>query len=187
MRVRVSGSETKIPTGYEVEKILWDSKLQLPKKNPLQNVLKKEIDSLETYLLTEQSTTGGEISINLVKDFFAGKKKIKPEHESFYDYYLKFVEDKKGEGKAHDTIRIYNNTYTMLKEFAPKLKICEINLKFIEKFDAYLRDVRGNQEGGRENKHKNIRAVILDMLKHDIVIIFTTNSCFIAFWCYNKM
>ena len=60
---------------------------------------------METHLLTEQST-GGEISINLVKDFFAGKKKIKPEHESFYDYYLKFVEDKKNEGKAQDTIRM---------------------------------------------------------------------------------
>jgi stress-induced morphogen len=127
LRVRVSGNETKIPTGYEVEKSLWDSKLQLPKKNPLQNVLKKEIDSLETHLLTEQST-GGEISINLVKDFFAGKKKIKPEHESFYDYYLKIVEDKKNEGKAQDTIRIYNGTYKILKEFAPKLKISDITL-----------------------------------------------------------
>jgi integrase len=58
----------------------------------------------------------------------------------------------------------------MLKEFAPKLKICDINLKFIEKFDAFLRDEKGNQEGGRENKHKNLRAVILDMIRHDINI-----------------
>ncbi|MEA4984158.1 Tyrosine recombinase XerC [bioreactor metagenome] len=169
LRVRISGNETKIPTGYEVEKSLWDSKLQLPKKNPLQNVLKKEIDTLETHLLTEQST-GGEISINLVKDFFAGKKKIKPEHESFYDYYLKFVEDKKNEGKAQDTIRIYNGTYKILKEFAPKLKISDITLRFIQDFDAYLRDKRGNDDGGRENKHKNIRAVILDMISHDIPV-----------------
>lgn len=169
LRVRVSGDETKIPTGYEVEKNFWDTKLQLPKKNPLQNVLKKEIDSLETYLLTEQST-GGEISINLVKDFFAGKKKIKREHESFYDYYLKFVEDKKNEGKAHDTIRIYNGTYKILKEFAPKLKISDITLRFIQDFDIYLRDKRGNEDGGRENKHKNIRAVILDMISHDIPV-----------------
>lgn len=58
----------------------------------------------------------------------------------------------------------------MLKEFSPKLKICDVNLKFIEKFDAFLRDKKGNQEGGRENKHKNIRAVILDMIRHDINI-----------------
>lgn len=58
----------------------------------------------------------------------------------------------------------------MLKEFSPKLKISDVNLKFIEKFDAFLRDVKGNQDGGRENKHKNIRAVILDMIRHDINI-----------------
>ena len=63
LRVRVSGNKTKIPTGYEVEKSLWDSQLQLPKKNPLQNVLKKEIDSLETYLLTEQGTGEKYLSI----------------------------------------------------------------------------------------------------------------------------
>ncbi|MFV0418635.1 MAG: phage integrase SAM-like domain-containing protein [Dysgonomonas sp.] len=169
LRIRIQGSETKIPTGYEVERNLWDSKLQLPKKNPLQNVLKKDIDNIETHLLTELST-GGEISIEFVKDFFAGKKKIKPEHESFYDYYLKFVEDKKNGGAAQDTIRIYNGTYKILKEYAPKLRISDITLRFVEDFDAYLRDERENQDGGRENKHKNIRAVLLDMIRHDIKV-----------------
>lgn len=168
-RVMVMGQETKIPTGYEIEKSLWDSKAKLSKKNPLRTVIGNIKSDLETYLLTEQGM-GGELSIQLVKDFFGGKKKVKPENGSFYDYYLEFVEEKKKAGKDSDTIRIYNNTYTMLKEFAPKLRICDVNLKFIEKFDAFLRDEKGNQEGGRENKHKNIRAVILDMIRHDINI-----------------
>jgi hypothetical protein len=29
---------------------------------------------------------GGELSIQFVKDYFGGKKKIKPENGSFYDY-----------------------------------------------------------------------------------------------------
>jgi len=169
LRVMVMGQETKIPTGYEIEKNLWDSKTKLPKKNPLRTVIGNIKSDLETHLLTEQGM-GGELSIQLVRDYFGGKKKIKPENGSFYDYYLEFVEEKKKEGKDDDTIRIYNNTYTMLKEFAPKLKISDVNLKFIEKFDAYLRDIKGNQPGGRENKHKNIRAVILDMIRHDINI-----------------
>ena len=86
------------------------------------------------------------------------------------DYFLDFIESKKKEGKDEDTIRIYNNTHNILKEFSPKLKICDVNLKFIEQFDAYLRDIKGNKEGGRENKHKNMRAVILDMIRHDINI-----------------
>ena len=101
-----------------------------------------------------------------MKDFFAGKK-IKPEHESFYDYYLKFVEDKKNEGKAQDTIRIYNGTYKILKEFAPELKISDVTLRFIQDFNTYLRDKRGNDDAGMENKHKNIRAVISDMIRLD--------------------
>jgi integrase len=163
------GEETKIPTGYEIEKNLWDCKAKLPKKNPFRTVVGNLKSDLETYLLTEKGM-GGELSIQLVKDYFGGKKRIKPENGSFYDYYLEFVEKKKNEGKDDDTIRIYTNTYNMLKEFAPKLKICEVNLKFIEKFDAFLRDVKGNQDGGRENKHKNIRAVLLDMIRHDINI-----------------
>ncbi|MFR0677931.1 tyrosine-type recombinase/integrase [Dysgonomonas mossii] len=167
--VRVMGEAIRVPSGYEIEESLWDNKAKLPKKNPLRTVIGNIKSDLETFLLTEQGM-GGELSLNLVRDYFGGKKKIKPENGSFYDYYLEFVEDKKKAGKDDDTIRIYNNTYVMLKEFAPKLKICDINLKFIEKFDAFLRDVKGNQDGGRENKHKNIRAVILDMIRHDINI-----------------
>lgn len=169
LRVMVMGEETRVPTGYEIEKSLWDSKAKLPKKNPLRTVIGNIKSDLETHLLTEQGM-GGELSLQLVRDYFGGKKKVKPENGSFYDYYLEFVEEKKRAGKDADTIRIYNNTYTMLKEFSPKLKICDVNLKFIEKFDAFLRDVKGDQSGGRENKHKNIRAVILDMIRHDINI-----------------
>ena len=169
LRVTVIGEETKIPTGYEIDKNLWDTKSKLPKKNPLRTVIGKIKIDLETHLLTEQSL-GGELSIQLVKDYFRNKKRIKPENTSFLDYFLDFIESKKKEGKDEDTIRIYNNTHKRLKEFSPKLKICDVNLKFIEQFDAYLRDIKGNKEGGRENKHKNMRAVILDMIRHDINI-----------------
>lgn len=169
LRIMVKGENIKVTTGYHISKNLWDNKAQLPKNNPLRTVISKMVTDLETHLLTEQAT-GGELSIQLIKDYFGGKKKIKPENGSFYDYYLEFVENKKKEGKDADTIRIYNNTYAMLKEFSPKLRICDINLTFIEKFDAFLRDVKGNQSGGRENKHKNLRAVILDILRHDIKV-----------------
>lgn len=168
-RVMVMGEETKIPIGYETEKNLWDNKSQLPKKNPLRTLIQNKKTELENYLLTEQAT-GGELSIQMVKDYFGGKRKIKPENGSFYEYYEEFVDNKKKEGKDTDTIRIYEGTCKMLKEFAPKLKICDVNLKFIENFDAFLRDKKHNQDGGRENKHKNIRAVILDMNRHDINI-----------------
>ena len=33
-----------------------------------------------------------------------------------------------------------------------------------------MREVNGNSGGGRNPKHKNLRTVILDMLKHEIPI-----------------
>ena len=50
------------------------------------------------------------------------------------------------------------------------MRICDVTLDFIEKFDAYMRDVNGNSAGGRNPKHKNIRTVLLDIEKHRIPI-----------------
>ncbi len=169
LRIRVMGEETKIPTGHEIDRKLWDSNKQLPKNNPLLTVIQNEKVRIETHLLTELAT-GGELSIQLVKDFYNNKRKIKPENTSFYDYYLKFVEGKRKAEKDKDTIRIYEGTYKRLKEFSPDLKIKDVDLNFIESFDDFLRDVKNNKDGGRENKHKNLRAVILDMINHDINI-----------------
>lgn len=108
LRIMVKGENIKVTTGYYISKNLWDNKAQLPKNNPLRTVISKIVTDLETHLLTEQAT-GGELSIQLIKDYFGGKKKIKPENGSFYDYYLEFVENKKKEGKDADTIRIGNN------------------------------------------------------------------------------
>lgn len=83
------GQETQIPTGYEIGKDLWDNKAKLPKKNPLRAVIGNIKSNLETYPLTEQGM-GGELSIELVKDYWDGKKKVKPENTSFYDYCFEF-------------------------------------------------------------------------------------------------
>lgn len=72
-RVMVWGEESKIPTGFDIDKNLWDSKSKLPKKTPLRTVIGNLKAELETCLLTELGM-GGELSLKLVKDFFSGKK-----------------------------------------------------------------------------------------------------------------
>jgi hypothetical protein len=74
--VRVMGEAIRVPSGYEIEENLWDNKAKLPKKNPLRTVIGNIKSDLETFLLTEQGM-GGELSLNLVRDYFGGKKKIK--------------------------------------------------------------------------------------------------------------
>lgn len=76
----------------------------------------------------------------------------------------------------------YMNTYNALKAYRKVIDISEINLSFIEDFDVFLRDVRGNEDGGRANKHKHLKTIILDMIKHDLPIknpypLFKTPKC----------
>ena len=67
-----------------------------------------------------------------------------------------------------EDIRVYMTTYNVLKEFREEFLLSDISLSFIEEFDDHMKEVNGNSSGGRNPKHKNMRTVILDMLKHDI-------------------
>ena len=64
----------------------------------------------------------------------------------------------------------YLNTYNALKDYKPIIDISDIDLSFIEDFDRFLREVRGNGDGGRANKHKHLKTIILDMIKHDLPV-----------------
>ncbi|MDR0630894.1 MAG: site-specific integrase [Holosporales bacterium] len=169
LRVRVKDKETKLTTNLEIEKERWDFKKHAPKDKALLIQLNKKKQDLELHI-NRALADGQELTIDLVKDFYSGKRKVKPESQSFYIYYLGFVERKRKEGLTPETIRVYMTTYNMLKEFKLEFKISDLNLSFIEDFDDFMRDERGNANGGRNPKHKNLRTVILDMIKHDISI-----------------
>jgi site-specific recombinase XerD len=169
LRVKIYREEARFPTDLYATKEEWDFTKQLPKKNPLLTTIKNSIAILEQHLLTELAT-GSEISMQTVRDFFSGKKKVKPEHQSFYTHFLEYIEKVRRDGVVKDTIRIYKGTLNLLQEFRPKLKVSDIDLKLIEDFDIFLRDVHNNADGGRVNKHKNIRSVILHLKKHDIPV-----------------
>ena len=168
LRVRVYNRETKVPTNIEVDKNGWDVKRREPKEKSLKIVLSKKILGLESYL-NNCIASDTELSIELVKDFFATKKHVTPKQDSFYDYYLAYVERRKKDLNKV-TIRVYMTTYNVLKAFKPKLRLSDINLSLIEGFDEYMRVTNGNADGGRYPKHKNLKTVLLDMQKHDIPV-----------------
>ena len=69
--------ETKVPTNIEVDKNGWDVKRREPKEKSLKIVLSKKILGLESYL-NNCIASDTELSIELVKDFFATKKHVTP-------------------------------------------------------------------------------------------------------------
>lgn len=167
LRIRVGIKETKVSVKLDVRKEQWDAKKKAPKDKALLILLNRKITELELYI-NRILVEGQELTIDVVKEFYSGKKKVKPENGSLYDYYLEFVERKRKEGLNPETIRVYMTTYNVLKEFKENIRISDISLPFIEKFDDHMREVNGNSAGGRNPKHKNLRTVILDMQKRNI-------------------
>ena len=169
LRIRVGTKETKVPTKLDVFKTEWDNKFKQPKCKALLILLNKKIMELDLYI-NRCMADGRELNIDLVKAYYSKKSEDQQESQSFYTYYLDFVDRKAKDGLNPETVRVYMTTYRMMKKFRAELKISDISLETIEKFDEYMRDVNGNTAGGRQPKHKNLRSVILDIQKHKIPI-----------------
>ena len=95
LRIRVGIKETKVSAHLDVRKEQWDDKKKEPKDKALLILLNRKVMELELYIhriLVE----GQELTIDVVKEFYSGKKKVKPENGSLYDYYLEFVETQRG-------------------------------------------------------------------------------------------
>lgn len=169
LRIRVKNKETKVPTGLDVAKERWDDKRKEPKDKALLILLNKKRTEID--LRVNRALADGQaLNIDLIKQCCSERKILKPENQSFYDYYLDFVERKKKENLDSETIRVYKTTYNILKEFRSEILISDISLSLIENFDDYMQEVRGNASGGRNPKHKNLRTVILDIEKHNIPV-----------------
>lgn len=169
LRVRVRDKETKLPANIDVRKVDWDKKRREPKDRALLTQLNRKVMDLDLNI-NRTLAEGHELTVELVKELHSGKRKPKREKESFYAYYLDFVERKRKEGLNESTLRVYMNTFSILKGFRKEFAISDLSLVFIEKFDDYLRDEKGNSPGGRLPKHKNIRTVVLDIEKHGIPV-----------------
>lgn len=182
LRVRVYDRETKIPTNLDVAPSDWNAKRKEPKERTLRLALVSKVLSIETFLNTNIATNLP-ISIEAVRNHVASSnpRTKSSSNGSFYDYYSAFVERMKST-LSKSTIMAYQNTFNALKLFRKHIDISEISLSLIEEFDIFLRDVRGNEDGGRANKHKHLKTIILDMIKHELPVknpypLFKTPKC----------
>ena len=106
LRVRVFRKETKVPTNLDVEQDRWDAKIPEPKDKALLIQLNKKKTELDIYI-NRALVDGQQLTIELIKEFYSGKHKMKPENESFYSYYLDFVERKRiKDGDKSSTLEI---------------------------------------------------------------------------------
>ena len=107
-RGRVGFRDTKIPTNLDAFPDQWDKRKNEPRNKALLIQLSKKVLELDLHI-NRCLADGQELTLDLIRDFYSGKRKIKPELGSFYDYYLDFVERKRKEGINPETIRVYDN------------------------------------------------------------------------------
>ncbi|RYU90701.1 hypothetical protein EWM62_08625 [Mucilaginibacter terrigena] len=67
------------------------------------------------------------------------------------------------------TLKTYRSTLNVLKKFAPKASFGDLTYAFIQKFDVYMSQKRGNSLNGRWGRHKCLRAVIREAIKKELI------------------
>ncbi|MEG2061873.1 MAG: Arm DNA-binding domain-containing protein, partial [Alistipes sp.] len=94
LRVRVGFRDTKIPTNLDAFPDQWDKRKNEPRNKALLIQLNKKVLDLDLHI-NRCLADGQDLTLDLIRDFYSGKRKVKPEFGSFYDYYLDFVERKR--------------------------------------------------------------------------------------------
>lgn len=167
-QVTIDSKVLKLTSGEFVELSLWNKKdglIKGAKSSVANSLLESDISRIKDFL-REQRSLGNTLSTDLVKKYFS--KKSNDDFSTAYDEFCKrkFLEVCEGT----------QNHYLLLKrrvlEFKPNLKVQDIDLIFIEKFDAFLRKKSVITDAGLFNRHKNFKSFIRYAIKQKLI---TTN------------
>lgn len=162
--IRVGQANLQVsPAVWDVKKGLVDiSKLNKNAKDyrihkadceELNKTILHQLSEFNRFML-EQERLGITVTPDKVRNYFDVGKTI-----SFYDFWDKQIELMKPNLRA-STLFSYENTKKILKLFKPHLDFGDVNAELIKRWDNYLKEERGNNDGGRYNRHKNLKAIL---------------------------
>ena len=164
-RVTINSNVLKLSSGEYCEENKWNPKegaFKGSKSSYENSLLDNEMSRIKDYL-REQRSIGNYLDIELVKSFYSTNDK-----DDFYEYYDKFCEKKFTE-LSEGTQYHYEILLKRLKQFKKEIKLSQINLSFIEKFDSFLSTKFNTGNSGRWSRHKNLKAVLGNALKNNII------------------
>jgi integrase len=165
-RVTIDKRTVKLPSGEFIEQTNWnksDGLVKGSKSSLVNSLLDNDVSRIKDFL-REQRSLGNTLSTDLVKKYFS--KNSTDDFSTIYDEFCnrKFLEVCGGTQKH----------YLLLKkrvlEFRPNLKVQEIDLKFIEKFDTFLRNKSVITDAGLFNRHKNFKTFIRYLIKQKLIV-----------------
>jgi integrase/recombinase XerD len=151
---------SKISVGEKIDPSFWNpDERRVKRKHPLATLInskiEKKISELRKKVLTEEVT-------NYTVDLKTVFKKEKLKEIDFYQ----FAEDQiKEKNYAAETRRAYHIYIEKLKGFKKSLRLSDINYKFLQSYEAYLRDELKNSSNTIWGNFKFINTMTNDAIK----------------------
>ena len=167
--VTANGRRTKFCINNYATEDIWDGKrglIDISKvmKSKEYRKSKSFYESLNEQILQKisefrlfmmaQERFGVVISIDIIRSFFKASTGIS--FYAFWDDQIKIMIPK----LRPSTILSYQDTKKILMKFRPRLDFGDFSLDTIKNFDNYLITERTNSDGGRFNRHKNLRSIL---------------------------
>ena len=158
----------KIPSGKEIHPKYWDwdnSRVirSFPLASEMNQYFAHKIEAFKRFMLKEE-ILDRKINRETIKDYFNNRADI-----TFYKFWEEQMKAWEGT-KAPSTIVYYRVVLKALRTYRANLNFSDIDVRFVEGFEKYLRIVRKNTNGGILNKHKCLKAMIRAALRKGYVV-----------------
>ena len=143
----------------------WNQKDGLVKGSKTSQInclLDSQVAILKDFL-RQQKSIGTTLTTDLVKTFYS--KDDKDDFIVAYDTFCK----RKFKEVSLGTQKHYLLLKKRIEQFRPNLKVQDIDLRFIENFDTFLRNKSVISDAGLFNRHKNLKAFIRFAIKQNLL------------------
>lgn len=164
-RVIIDKKTIKLTSGeYELESN-WNKKDGLVKGSKTSQInclLDSQVAMLKDFL-RQQKSIGTTLTTDLVKTFYS-----KDDKDDFFIAYDTFCKRKFKEVSL-GTQKHYLLLKKRIEQYRPNLKVQDIDLRFIENFDTFLRNKSVISDAGLFNRHKNLKAFIRFAIKQNLL------------------
>jgi integrase len=164
-RVTINSVVLKLTSGEYTEESNWNSENGFFKgsKSSIKNsLLDNEMGRIKDFL-REQRSIGNNLDIEQVKSFYSTK-----DNDDFYEFFDKFCIIKFKE-LSLGTQNHYVLLRKRLKQFKKDIKLSQINLCFINRFDTFLKIKLDTGNSGRWSRHKNLNVVLGNALRNNFI------------------
>lgn len=163
--VRINSKPTKLRSGDFCEPANWNSTKSCFKgsSSSYENgALDNDVASIKNFLRLQKSLNKP-LSTQMVQEWWSTN-----DADDFYEFFDKVCE-KKFKTLAVGTQGHYKLLRRRLMDFKKKVKISDIDVKFIENFHIYLSDELQIGKSGVWSRHKNLKSILGYAVKSGII------------------